>query len=126
MRQSHPEKLCLHCGRSFFWRKKWESCWEEVRYCSDRCRSESKRSIHCEYEMAILNLLNERGSGKTICPSEAARAVHGNNEKVWRRAMEAVRCAARRLARQGKIQILRKGSPIDPDAVRGVIRLGHR
>lgn len=33
-----PQKVCLACGRPFAWRKKWERCWDEVRYCSDRCR----------------------------------------------------------------------------------------
>ncbi|NBS14125.1 MAG: DUF2256 domain-containing protein [Verrucomicrobia bacterium] len=33
-----PRKICLHCGRPFAWRKKWERVWEEVRYCSDACR----------------------------------------------------------------------------------------
>jgi len=34
-----PSKPCLACGRPFTWRKKWEAVWEEVKYCSDRCRS---------------------------------------------------------------------------------------
>lgn len=33
-----PEKICLTCQRPFNWRKKWEKCWEEVKYCSDACR----------------------------------------------------------------------------------------
>ncbi len=33
-----PTKLCLVCGRPFAWRKKWEGCWEDVKYCSERCR----------------------------------------------------------------------------------------
>jgi hypothetical protein len=33
-----PQKICAACGRPFTWRKKWERCWEQVRYCSDRCR----------------------------------------------------------------------------------------
>ncbi|ABB57631.1 DUF2256 domain-containing protein [Synechococcus elongatus] len=33
-----PQKNCLVCGRPFEWRRKWKDCWEEVRYCSDRCR----------------------------------------------------------------------------------------
>ncbi|MBJ9977300.1 DUF2256 domain-containing protein [Pseudomonas sp. S75] len=33
-----PEKTCSCCGRPFSWRKKWERCWDEVRYCSQRCR----------------------------------------------------------------------------------------
>lgn len=37
-------KDCAHCGRPFAWRKKWEKAWDEVRYCSDRCRGEGKRA----------------------------------------------------------------------------------
>jgi hypothetical protein len=33
-----PTKICTTCGRSYAWRKKWSRVWEEVRYCSDRCR----------------------------------------------------------------------------------------
>lgn len=35
---ARPEKVCVACGRPFAWRKKWERDWENVRYCSDRCR----------------------------------------------------------------------------------------
>ncbi len=35
----HPDKPCLRCGRPFSWRKKWARDWEQVRYCSDRCRT---------------------------------------------------------------------------------------
>lgn len=34
-----PTKVCATCGLSFTWRKKWEKCWDDVKYCSDRCRS---------------------------------------------------------------------------------------
>jgi len=37
-KQHLPEKACIVCGRSFSWRKKWEKVWEEVRYCSGKCR----------------------------------------------------------------------------------------
>jgi hypothetical protein len=33
-----PAKTCAACGRPFAWRKKWAKVWDEVRYCSDRCR----------------------------------------------------------------------------------------
>lgn len=33
-----PAKVCAACGRPFSWRKKWARDWENVRYCSDRCR----------------------------------------------------------------------------------------
>lgn len=40
-----PQKSCLVCNRPFSWRKKWEKCWDEVKYCSDRCRLEKKKII---------------------------------------------------------------------------------
>lgn len=39
-----PEKICLTCQRPFAWRKKWKNCWNEVKYCSERCRNEKKQS----------------------------------------------------------------------------------
>jgi len=33
-----PSKLCPVCQRPFVWRKKWERDWEQVKYCSERCR----------------------------------------------------------------------------------------
>ncbi|MCJ7422230.1 DUF2256 domain-containing protein [Sphingomicrobium astaxanthinifaciens] len=35
-----PEKTCARCGRPFAWRRKWAHVWDEVRYCSDRCRGQ--------------------------------------------------------------------------------------
>lgn len=37
-KQSLPSKPCAGCGRPMSWRRKWAGCWDEVRYCSDRCR----------------------------------------------------------------------------------------
>ncbi|MEO0549871.1 MAG: DUF2256 domain-containing protein [Pseudomonadota bacterium] len=34
-----PAKTCPTCNRPFTWRKKWKHCWDEVKYCSARCRS---------------------------------------------------------------------------------------
>jgi hypothetical protein len=33
-----PQKLCATCGKPFTWRKKWEKVWNEVKYCSERCK----------------------------------------------------------------------------------------
>ncbi|WP_089398481.1 DUF2256 domain-containing protein [Noviherbaspirillum humi] len=33
-----PTRICLVCGRPFVWRRKWSAVWEEVKYCSERCR----------------------------------------------------------------------------------------
>ena len=37
-KQNLPSKMCIVCNRPFSWRKKWEKVWEEVKYCSDKCR----------------------------------------------------------------------------------------
>lgn len=37
-----PSKTCATCGRPFAWRKKWAKVWDEVRYCSDKCRGARK------------------------------------------------------------------------------------
>jgi len=31
-------KICATCGRPFEFRKKWKDNWDEVKYCSERCR----------------------------------------------------------------------------------------
>ncbi|WP_082515940.1 DUF2256 domain-containing protein [Sphingomonas sp. Leaf412] len=38
-----PTKVCASCHRPFAWRKKWARDWNNVRYCSDRCRGVGER-----------------------------------------------------------------------------------
>ncbi|WP_144391879.1 DUF2256 domain-containing protein [Pleionea sediminis] len=38
-----PKKICLVCHRPFEWRKKWSKCWDDVLYCSKRCRNNSSK-----------------------------------------------------------------------------------
>ena len=73
-------------------------------------------------EARILELVAARGPGKSICPSEAVR----DQGAGWQAHLPAVRQAAIRLALAGRIEITRHGKPIDPSAVRGVIRLRAR
>lgn len=70
-------------------------------------------------EAEILALTEARGPAKSICPSEVARALDDD----WRPLMTDVRQGAVRLAEAGHIEILRKGKPIEPSAIKGVIRL---
>ena len=37
-KENLPEKICVVCKRPFTWRKKWRKDWDEVKYCSQRCR----------------------------------------------------------------------------------------
>ncbi|MEM7208616.1 MAG: DUF2256 domain-containing protein [Pseudomonadota bacterium] len=38
-----PEKVCITCSKPFRWRKKWANVWDDVKYCSERCRRSSKK-----------------------------------------------------------------------------------
>jgi hypothetical protein len=71
----------------------------------------------------ILRQAEARGSAKSLCPSEVARALVGGDEGSWRPLMGPVRRAAVALAAAGRIEVLRKGKPVAPEAARGVIRL---
>ena len=73
---------------------------------------------------AILTLVEARGAGKTICPSEAARHLGGPHPDGWGPLMVPLRRAAVRLAKEGRIAIYRKGRPVDPASFKGVYRLG--
>jgi hypothetical protein len=42
-KQDLPSKICVVCERPFTWRKKWEKVWEDVKYCSDRCRMNKEK-----------------------------------------------------------------------------------
>ncbi|MDJ0927683.1 MAG: DUF3253 domain-containing protein [Gammaproteobacteria bacterium] len=114
-------KICASCGRSFEMRRRWKDCWEAVRYCSRGCRSRGIRRLDRRLEAAILELLESRQTHHTICPSEAARVVANGDE--WRDLMEPARRAARRLVHQNRVEITQRGHVVDPDRVRGPIRV---
>ena len=74
-------------------------------------------------EDTIIELLQARGSERTIGPMDVARALGGDHPDGWGPLMPQVRRAAVRLMKQGRLVILRKGRPVDPDEFRGVYRL---
>ena len=43
-----PDKICEVCGLPFKWRKKWAKNWNEVKYCSERCRRTAKKGRKTE------------------------------------------------------------------------------
>ena len=123
----HATKTCAVCGRTMTWRKSWARNWESVKFCSDGCRKRGVGVVDAQLEAKILELLGNRGAGKTICPSEAARAVAGTEERAaWEPLMEPARAAARRLVAQNRIIITQGGHAVDPSTAKGPIRLRWR
>ena len=122
-------KICVACGRTVEWRKKWERNWESVRYCSSACRQRGVRTVDQALESAITTLLDQRAHDATICPSEAARLVtheQGKDDDSWRNLMEPARAAARRLVAAGEVEITQQGRVVDQSTAKGAIRIRRR
>lgn len=143
-----PSKPCERCGRTISWRRKWARDWDDVRYCSERCRRQ-RGELDDLIEACILELLAARSRTASICPSEIAREVaravalqgasarpeasaaasrHGGpradaDAESWRALMEPVRNGARRLVARGALEITQGGRVVDPSRARGPIRL---
>ena len=76
-----------------------------------------------DLEAALTDLLAQRGEGRTICPSEAARRV---DPQDWRALMEPARRAARRLVDAGELEMTQQGRVVDPATATGPVRLRRR
>ncbi len=74
-------------------------------------------------EETILDMTLKRGVRKSIDPAEAAKALASEAGIDWHGLLVPVRRVAVRLARDGRIVILRKGKPADPETFKGVYRL---
>ena len=72
-----------------------------------------------QIERTILDLLARRAPGKTICPSDAARAL----DDGFRPLMDPVRRVARALVARGELEVTQSGRVVDIDTARGAIRL---
>lgn len=72
-------------------------------------------------EAAIRALAAHRGADSSTCPSDAARAVGGDD---WRSVMDDAREIARDLAKSGDVEITQHGEVVDPGSDwRGPIRI---
>lgn len=43
-KENLPMRICVVCERPYTWRRKWEKVWDEVKYCSDKCRMNRNKS----------------------------------------------------------------------------------
>ncbi|MVA74840.1 DUF3253 domain-containing protein [Auraticoccus sp. F435] len=78
------------------------------------------RGEDARLDEALQQLLDARPATASICPSEVARAVGGEE---WRELMEPARAAARRLVAEGRAEITQGGRVVDPATARGPIRI---
>lgn len=78
---------------------------------------------HDEIAREIRRLLGARAPGDSICPSEVARSLQGQ-EGEWRALMPRVRDVAKHLAGEGCLVITQRDAVLDPQMpFRGPVRL---
>ena len=74
-------------------------------------------------------ILESLAGGVVLSPQDIAKAYGENKRKpkdkpdFWRRYMQAVKQQALHLARQGRIEIVRDGKPVDIEDFRGLVKL---
>lgn len=73
-----------------------------------------------EVDETILALCRAAGLEGRVRPEDVAMTILPDH---WQTLTGCIRLASRQLAHQGKIEILRKGEPVDPDNFKGVYRL---
>ncbi|WZH54315.1 MAG: DUF3253 domain-containing protein [Nocardioides alkalitolerans] len=76
-------------------------------------------------ERAVLDLLDRRAAGATICPSEVARAAASDGQE-WRDLMDPVRAAVGRLVERDEVDVTQGGEVVDLASARGPIRVRRR
>jgi len=117
------EKSCRSCGRQITWRKKWARDWDQVIYCSDKCRRRGVSEHDRELEVSIRRLLAGRLRAGLISDSDAARAVAPDG---WSELVEPARRAARRLTVAGEVEIIQQGLVVDPPTAKGSFSIRRR
>lgn len=72
------------------------------------------------YREVIVEKLAARDASSSICPSEVARELGGDD---WRDLMQPVRDAAQELVRAGTVIITQGSETVDLETVKGPIRI---
>ncbi|MCA9933167.1 MAG: DUF3253 domain-containing protein [Ardenticatenaceae bacterium] len=86
---------------------------------TERVKKPRKVSDEEVYE-TIIHMCREAGLAGSVRPEDVARVLLPEH---WQTILKRVRLFSKKLAQNGRIFILRKGKPADPDDFRGLIRL---
>lgn len=73
-----------------------------------------------QVEDMLFELLSQVRKGESISPNAVAKAL---NSEHWQRELPKIRAVAVGLARQGRLEFVRKGKVVEPDGIKGIFRL---
>ncbi len=92
-------------------------------------KNEQNQEAEIQEDPIRLYILDAVSSGAPVSPNDIAisiakdRAKETDPDDIWRKYLIAVKQQAKSLARAGRISILRRGKPIDPNKMKGLIKL---
>lgn len=77
-----------------------------------------------QVEETLLALLSQvrmpESTNASISPNDVAKALDATN---WQRQLPKVRAVILDLVRQGRIEVLRKGKPVEFEGIKGIYRI---
>jgi hypothetical protein len=73
-----------------------------------------------EVRQTILQMSRQAGLDGSLRPEDVARTILPDH---WQTLLKRVRLTSKQLAVAGRLTILRKGEPADPNDVKGIIHL---
>ncbi|TDH36160.1 DUF3253 domain-containing protein [Pseudohoeflea suaedae] len=82
-----------------------------------------KTSPTPENVRAALREIERRGKENSIDPGAVARDLVGSDPDAWGKLMKPLRAVFLQMARDGEVELLRKGKPVAPEDLHGVYRL---
>jgi len=62
-----PSKICAACNLPFNWRKKWEKVWDEVKYCSERCKKSKSKPWTAHLPPKVSAFAESRQTSEKYC-----------------------------------------------------------
>lgn len=113
-----PDKICDACGRAFSWRKRAARTWDQVRYCSRRCRGAGAYVPPESLLRDIVETLAQPAPGRawTVIALERALRSRGHTST-------ALRVALRGLVRDARVLALHDSQKIAPEHLQSTTSL---
>ena len=96
------EKICVSCGLSFSYRKKFSKNWDEIQYCSKKCRRNKLQKSDKVLEKFIIEFATGPHPLKVIQARTISRTYFGVH---WKEFHQRVLAAIRRLSHRNILLI---------------------
>ena len=81
-KESVPTKLCQKCGRYFDYRPKWKKVWNEVKFCSKKCRNSFSLKNYQSLCFLIENKLSQFAKNRTFNVSDLIAEINFKDQVI--------------------------------------------